>query len=98
MPGVDGRSRARGRSAIVLAVYAAFLLIAQFEHHDLLCHFKTPRHCTSCVSSLVGADPDTATPTAAVNLADAGGAMAFHSVVDDILFAARSTGRSPPRA
>jgi cytochrome c oxidase subunit 3 len=37
-----------------VAIYALFLLTTQFEHHDLLCHLKTPQHCTSCTSSQLG--------------------------------------------
>jgi hypothetical protein len=98
MASVDGRPRGRIGTTLVVAVYAAFLLIAPFEHHDFLCHFKTPQHCTACTSSLVGANPNTPIAAAPVHLADAGGAMTFHPVVTDILLTVRSTGRSPPHA
>jgi hypothetical protein len=97
MSGVDGRPRARVL-AVVLAMYATFLLLAPFEHHDFLCHFKTPQHCTACSSSLVGADPNTPIPAADIDLADAGGTLTFHVVADDMLLTVRSTGRSPPLA
>lgn len=83
---------------MVVALYAAFLLIAPFEHHDFLCHFKTPQHCTACTSSVVGAHPTTPIAAAPVHLADAGGAISFHPVGNDTLLSVRSTGRSPPHA
>jgi hypothetical protein len=83
---------------LVVAVYAAFLLIAPFEHHDFLCHFKTPRHCTACSSGLVGANPNAPIAASPIDLADAGGAFTCQATADDILLTVRSTGRSPPPA
>jgi hypothetical protein len=37
-----------------LALYAAVLISSPFEHHDLICHLKTPQHCMSCASSQLG--------------------------------------------
>jgi len=78
-------------------LYAAFLLTAPFEHHDLLCHIKTPQHCTSCSSSLLGSDPH-APGVLPVQLSDAGRAMARLTLAQSVLFVVRSPGRSPPAA
>jgi len=83
---------------MVVALYAAFLLIAPFEHHDFLCHLRTPGHCTACSSGLVSANPNTPIAASPIDLADAGGAFTFSATVDDILLTVRSTGRSPPLA
>jgi len=88
--------RWRARAVIGVALYAVFLLIAQFEHHDLVCHLKTPQHCTSCASSLVGSDPHTPAMFGTWQFADAGSASAFLNLLEDTLLAVRSTGRSPP--
>jgi len=88
--------RWRARVVIGVALYAVFLLIAQFEHHDLVCHLKTPQHCTSCASSLVGSDPHTPAMFGTCQLADAGSASAVLHLLEDTLLAVRSTGRSPP--
>jgi hypothetical protein len=88
--------RWRAPAVVGVAIYAVFLLTAQFEHHDLLCHIKTPQHCTSCVSSPLGADPAAPTPFASCQLADAGSALALHVLAQGTLLAVRSTGRSPP--
>lgn len=99
------RSRMQGRWAdrrarilgfVGLALYALFLVASPFEHHDLLCEVKTPRHCTACTSSLVGADPNSAAVAGAWHLADAGSAVSIQVLATDTLLAIRSTGRSPP--
>jgi hypothetical protein len=88
--------RWRAPAVVGVAIYAVFLVTAQFEHHDLLCHIKTPQHCTSCVSSPLSADPAAPAPFASCQLADAGSAFAFQPLVRGILLAVESTGRSPP--
>ena len=77
-------------------MYALFLILAPFEHHDVACHFKTPQHCTACASSLVGSDPDTPAILGAWHLSDAGRVVGTQFVADGILLSVRSTGRSPP--
>jgi hypothetical protein len=79
-----------------IALYAIFLVMAPFEHHDLLCHLKTPQHCTSCSSSLLGSSPRTFAIFGASHLADAGSALAFRPRVTSTLLVVRSSGRSPP--
>jgi hypothetical protein len=79
-----------------MAVYVLFLLASPFEHHDLLCHLKTPQHCTSCSGSQLGSDPHLLLPPSSWELTDAGSAFAFHLLANDALLAIRSTGRSPP--
>jgi hypothetical protein len=78
------------------AIYAVFLVVASFEHHDLLCHLKTPQHCTACTSSQLSTNPHSPTILAECTLADAGHADVFQPTVKRILLAVRSTGRSPP--
>ncbi len=79
-----------------LALYAIFLVGAPFEHHDLLCHLKTPQHCTSCASSQLGSDPGTQVVPPASQLVDAGSAVSVQLLAEDTLLAVGSTGRSPP--
>jgi len=85
-------------SAAGVAIYALFLLTAPFLHHDLACELKSPRHCTSCTSSVLGATPNPPTAAGASHLADAGGAVAEQVLVEDLLLAVRTAGRSPPSA
>jgi hypothetical protein len=81
---------------IGVALYTAFLAVAPFEHHDLVCHLKNPQHCTACTASELGADPGTPAILGAWHLSDAGCAMPFQPIAEGVLLAQPSTGRSPP--
>ena len=82
--------------ALAVALYAAFLVVAPFEHHDLACHLKTPQHCTSCASSPLGSDPHALSVPDTSKLADAGRAVFVDVSVEDTILSIRSGGRSPP--
>jgi hypothetical protein len=86
----------RSLSLIGIALYAVVLVTAPFQHHDLLCHLKTPQHCTSCASSQLGADPHPPAILGGGHLADAGTAVSPLVLVTGTLIAASTTGRSPP--
>lgn len=86
MPGKLGHL---GLRYVGVALYAVFLLAAQFEHHDLICHLKTPQHCSACTSSQLGADPHTPSVLGASHLRDAGSALAFQADSDGVLLPAR---------
>ena len=93
------RRRPNAYAVVGVTIYALFLVTAPFEHHDLVCHFKTPTHCTACTSSLVGADPK---PRAAAGAARSRRTPAARSPSTSsptgFLLTVRSTGRSPPAA
>jgi hypothetical protein len=92
--GLDRRLRRVALLGVVL--HTLLIAAAPFEHHDLICHLKTPQHCTSCTSSPVGSNAEThATPGAAV-LRDAGSASASDPISESALLAATNSGRSPP--
>lgn len=90
-----GDRRWRSLSLIGVAIYAAFLVMAPFAHHDLLCHLKSPQHCSSCTSSQLGADPHTPTILGG-HLLDAGQAIPPLIISNGRLVAVRTPGRSPP--
>ena len=90
------RRHSRRLALVGLAIYAVFLVASPFEHHDLLCHLKTPQHCTSCASSQLGSDPHAPLNLGAGHLADAGCAVSFQLLAEGTLLTVRSTGRSPP--
>ena len=94
------RRNARLRRLALLGVvlHALFLAIADFEHHDLLCHFKTPQHCTSCALSPLGSEARSAVTPDSWYLRDAGRAVPIHFDSQGVLLSARTTGRSPPSA
>ena len=92
--GLDRRIRRFALLGVVL--HTLFVTAAPFEHHDLICHLKTPQHCTACTSSIVGSDPGTLTVADAFDRADAGGALTIDVLTDGFLLSVRSSGRSPP--
>jgi hypothetical protein len=90
--------RVRRLACVGGTLYVLFLALAPFEHHDIACHLKTPQHCTSCASSVLGPDPASPAPVGAACLTDAGRATADLVLAEDIFLTVRSTGRSPPAA
>ena len=92
--GLDRRIRRFALLGVVL--HTLFVTAAPFEHHDLICHLKTPQHCISCTSSPVGSSAEApSTPGAAV-LRDAGSTAAFDPISESALLAVSNSGRSPP--
>jgi hypothetical protein len=39
--------RLRRLALLGVLLHSLFLATAGFEHHDFVCHFKTPQHCAS---------------------------------------------------
>ena len=91
-------ARARLLTIVGLAVYAAVLISSPFEHHELICHLKTPQHCMSCASSQLGSDPHPLPVPGASRLTDAGFAQTPEQHAEEALLASASSGRSPPSA
>src|SRR5215203_5469063 len=88
--------RFRRYGCFALGLFAIFLVTAQFEHHDIACHLKTPQHCSACASSPVGADPKPPASFHRIVLADAGGTASDALLLSGSVLPARSSGRSPP--
>ena len=95
---VSGKTLSRWRrfATVAVVVYSVFLATAEFEHHDLACHFKTPFHCTSCASSPLSVNAHAPAVPDGSRLADAGRAIAIQVLGEDALLAFESSGRSPP--
>jgi hypothetical protein len=83
-------------TTVAVALYALCLVVAQFEHHDLLCHLKTPQHCTSCASTQLGTDTAAPVSFGTLRLADVGSAIQVQIHSESVLLARSSSGRSPP--
>jgi hypothetical protein len=95
---IRARAAMRARLLIVvgLALYAIVLIGSPFEHHDLVCHLKTPQHCTSCASSQLGSDVLTLIAPGASVLDDAGTAITLDRTLERMLLIVPTSGRSPP--
>jgi hypothetical protein len=89
-------ARLKRLALLGVVIHTLFLATVDFEHHDLLCHFKTPQHCTSCALSPIGSEPRTSASPGAGWLTDAGGIIARHFAVDSVLLPVRTRDRSPP--
>jgi hypothetical protein len=96
MTGKLRHTRVKRLPYVGMALYVLFLVASPFEHHDLLCELKTPRHCTSCTSTQLGSDPQPLLYHGVWQLADAGRAVAVLLLSEDTLLTVCSTGRSPP--
>jgi hypothetical protein len=79
-----------------VVLHALFLVIADFEHHDIICHLKTPQHCTSCALSPLGSELRHAANPGSCRMADVGRAEACQLIAGGVLLTVSSTGRSPP--
>ena len=79
-----------------VALHIAVLLTAPFEHHDILCHLKTPLHCTACASSPLSSQPSSLAVPDLTHLTDAGQAVLVVTPASSAVFVAESNGRSPP--
>jgi len=93
-----GRSRRRLPLIALVGVgfHILFLAAAPFEHHDLICHLKTPQHCTSCASNPLGSESRICPAPGACRLADAGRIFALDALPEGALLAVSTYGRSPP--
>jgi hypothetical protein len=90
--------RPHGLALVAATLYAAVLLVAGFEHHDLSCELKTPQHCAACVSTSVSPDRPSLATDHGARLADAGAAILVVIRAQSVLLSVVSTGRSPPSA
>jgi hypothetical protein len=90
------RGRLRLLTLTAVALYILVLAVSPFEHHDLLCHLKTPQHCGSCSSSTAGLDAHAPAVLDGHQFSDAGRAFAAVATAKELLLVSASSGRSPP--
>jgi hypothetical protein len=92
-----GRANRRLPLIALVGVVCHFLVFAAapLEHHDLICHLKTPTHCTSCASNPLGSESRISAP-AACRLPEAGRICALDVCFEGALLTVSTHGRSPP--
>ena len=95
---MPGRSNRRLPLVALVGVvfHLLFLAAAPFEHHDLICHLKTPQHCTSCTSNPLGSESRISAAPGACRLSDAGRIFALDVLSEGALLTVSTHGRSPP--
>jgi hypothetical protein len=86
----------RRTTRLGILLHVLIVLTAPFEHHDLLCHLKTPTHCTACVSSPLAASPRPIEVVGAWSLHDAGSAVEGRPALHAVVLTTSSGERSPP--
>jgi hypothetical protein len=80
----------------IVAAYALAVSLMPLAHHDVVCHAKSPTHCTTCV---VGASAEPAgdgSGPARYPLDDLGAARALAHVPGDPVTLGAPAGRAPP--
>jgi hypothetical protein len=83
-------------SKALLATYVFCAALLPITHHDLACHLKSPKHCTTCLAAVSG---DSVPDTAALDRApmrDAGRATTTDVVDRQQALESTSSGRAPP--
>jgi hypothetical protein len=96
---MSGRLEPRRRSFLSyagIALYAAVVIVSSFQHHDLICHLKSPQHCNACTSNQPGTGAHSPSLGSAYGLTDAGRPHVAAPVGRRLLLTVRSSGRSPP--
>ena len=82
----------------MIAAYFVALAAMPFAHHDVVCHFKSSTHCSTCH---VGASTDpggTRPAVASADFKDAGVAVQRVSRAAALCPLSPSAGRAPPAA
>ena len=90
--------RFRRLACLALGLFAVCLATAELEHHDIVCHLKTPQHCSACASSPLGSDPSSPASFNRIVLADAGDTVSCTPLLRGTVLPSRSSGRSPPHS
>jgi hypothetical protein len=88
--------RLRRLTTAAVALYAVFLVVSPFAHHDLQCEMRTPLHCTACAATALGSDLQTDIVANLWHLDDAGSAVIVQVSAQPLLLAVHTSGRSPP--
>jgi hypothetical protein len=81
---------------IVLAMYVLAATLLPLAHHDVVCHAKTPTHCTTCVVSWSGGVAADPAALARVGLDDFGAACTSTPSHLSSRAAQALSGRAPP--
>jgi hypothetical protein len=81
-----------------LAVYVLCAALLPLTHHDVACHFKSPKHCTTCLAAVSGETVPAATDLDDAPMRDAGRATIIDVVDRHQATVSTASGRAPPTA
>jgi hypothetical protein len=85
-----------GLRKALLAVYVFAAVCLPLGHHDVICHLKSPTHCTTCAVASSGETPADTRPLDNFSLPDAGQATLASAERRHAEPLRASSGRSPP--
>lgn len=83
-------------SRLLLAVYVSAAAFSPLLHHDVICHFQSPTHCTTCLIGSAAEGPSESQASAGNPLVVVGSLLAGRDVHRDAALPGDSYGRSPP--
>jgi len=81
---------------VLLTVYIVSVALLPLSHHDVICHLKSPTHCTTCLTSLSGEAAPHTVPLDVWRMTDAGRAMMSERGGVPSVNVSSSSGRAPP--
>jgi hypothetical protein len=84
--------------ATVVLLYALAVGLMPLAHHDVVCHAKSPTHCTTCVVGASAEAAGDAAGAARCSLDDLGIADSYAHIPSDPITLGAPAGRAPPTA
>jgi hypothetical protein len=81
-----------------LAVYVLCAALLPLTHHDIACHVKSPKHCTTCLAAVSGETVPAAADLDDTPMRDAGRATITAVVGRQQTPLSTASGRAPPTA
>jgi hypothetical protein len=82
----------------LLAVYVLSAALLPLTPHDLACHIKSPKHCTTCLAAVSGETVPAGTDLDDTPMRDAGRATISDVVDRHQAPVSTASGRAPPAA
>lgn len=82
--------------AVAGLLYAIVLAASPALHHDLICHLKTPTHCTACHASPVAPRAEARVEVTPPVLSNAPSVESREEIAALAPVPLRSCGRAPP--
>jgi hypothetical protein len=83
-------------SRLLLAVYVGAAAFSPLLHHDVICHFQSPTHCTTCLIGSAAEGPSEAQAASDNPLVVVGSIFAGQDAKRDAALPGDRYGRSPP--
>jgi len=83
-------------SRLLLAVYVGAAAFSPLLHHDVICHFQSPTHCTTCLIGSAAEGPSESQVPSSNPLVIVGSILACSDVHRQAALPGDCYGRSPP--